>query len=236
MPADGGEEEALTSGEVDHALPQWSPSANIIVFVKQDSNRYYQIYKMDLSNGEETPLTDGEFDHLQPRFSPSGEYIIYIKSYPDSIGSQICRKPVSGGDEVALTDYSTLKEDPEWSPAGDLIVYVEYTGSDKGGKRISVIPAFPTAIKDYPDFIGKITCLPNPFSNKTIIRFANPQKRSVTFNIYNSCGIKVKTFTTKGEEIVWDGKDNTGKRLPAGIYFLRLEGKKENVKKLIITF
>jgi|GEM_PF-2588855 len=238
VPASGGPELRLTTEEVDYAQPQWSPSADTIVFVKLDTTGFYQIYKMTASGGEEIPLTDDSFDHLQPRFSPSGENIVYVKSHPDSAGSQICRKLVSGGEELVLTDYSTLKEDPEWSPAGDLIVFVEYsTGSEKGGKRISVIPAFPTATKEYTDFchIGNLTCSPNLFNTKTVIRFANPQKRTVTLNIYNSCGTRVKTFTTKAEQVIWDGKDNVGKRLSDGIYFLRLEGGRANIEKLILA-
>jgi hypothetical protein len=76
---------------------------------------------------------------------------------------------------------------------------------------------------------------PNPFRHSTVIRFANPQKTTTTLNIYNSLGIRVKSFATNSEQVIWSGKDNSGKRLPEGIYFLKLAGDIENIEKLIIT-
>jgi len=76
---------------------------------------------------------------------------------------------------------------------------------------------------------------PNPFRHNTVIRLANPQKTTTTLNIYNSLGIRVNSLVTKAEQIVWNGKDNCGKRLPEGIYFLKLASDKENITKLIIT-
>lgn len=79
------------------------------------------------------------------------------------------------------------------------------------------------------------TVAPNPFCAKTVIHFANPQNKKMTFNIYNSIGTRVKTLATKAEQIVWDGKDDNGKRLADGIYFFKIENVKESIEKVIIT-
>ncbi|MDH5683593.1 MAG: T9SS type A sorting domain-containing protein [candidate division WOR-3 bacterium] len=76
---------------------------------------------------------------------------------------------------------------------------------------------------------------PNPFRTQTLIKFANPQKKTVTLNIYNATGSRVKTLTAKNEEIIWHGRDDAGKKLADGIYFLKIEGGKENIEKLIIA-
>jgi hypothetical protein len=79
------------------------------------------------------------------------------------------------------------------------------------------------------------TVIPNPFRTKTVISFANPHNKTTSFNIYNSVGNRVKTLTTKAEQVVWDGRDASGKRLADGIYFLKTEDRKETIEKLIIT-
>jgi hypothetical protein len=84
-------------------------------------------------------------------------------------------------------------------------------------------------------YIPPMAVAPNPFRAKTVINFANPQRKTMTFDIYNATGIRVKTFTTKTEQVIWDGKDDSGKRLSDGVYFLKLEGGKENIEKLIIA-
>lgn len=76
---------------------------------------------------------------------------------------------------------------------------------------------------------------PNPFRHNTVIRLANPQKTTMTLNIFNSLGNKVNSLITNSEQIVWNGKDNSGKQLPEGIYFLKLASDETNITKLIIT-
>ncbi|MEA3476158.1 MAG: agmatine deiminase family protein [Candidatus Cloacimonadota bacterium] len=93
---------------------------------------------------------------------------------------------------------------------------------------------------------------PNPFSNFTTISFnlatclrqttarqAKSHKKA-QIKIYNVKGqlvkqLKIKNLKLKINEIVWDGKDESGKQLPNGIYFCRLSsGDKSAVKKMIL--
>jgi len=44
--------------------------------------------------------------------------------------------------------------------------------------------------------------------------------------IYNILGQDIRKLVNKKEDaglhsIIWDGRDNTGKKLPSGVYFLR---------------
>jgi uncharacterized repeat protein (TIGR01451 family) len=70
---------------------------------------------------------------------------------------------------------------------------------------------------------------PNPFSASTAIRFAVPgQGADVTLAVYDVSGRRVRTlargFTPAGEHAVaWDGSDEGGERVGAGIYFARLQ-------------
>lgn len=68
---------------------------------------------------------------------------------------------------------------------------------------------------------------PNPFNAATFIKFALPAETSVTLDLYNVHGAKVRTLAsgrqTPGEYIVWwDGADDDGRPLPSGIYAYRL--------------
>jgi hypothetical protein len=72
---------------------------------------------------------------------------------------------------------------------------------------------------------------PNPFSKKTRISFAFAQNaRSLKFEIFDITGRVVKEFNPAESEgsICWDGTNNAGDRLSAGVYFIHVssqEGK-----------
>jgi len=69
--------------------------------------------------------------------------------------------------------------------------------------------------------------VPNPFNPATEIAFNLPNECRVELSIYNAIGSKVRTLvdeTLPGghHTVVWDGRDNTGKPVPTGVYFYRL--------------
>lgn len=69
----------------------------------------------------------------------------------------------------------------------------------------------------------QIKVAPNPFITETHIIINTKKKASI--NIYNEAGLLVKKFgnTTSvrfSANILWDGTDNNGIALPAGIYFI----------------
>ena len=72
---------------------------------------------------------------------------------------------------------------------------------------------------------------PNPFTTSTAISYKLNQQSEVQVTIFDILGREIKKYNI-GEQIVgvhgvfWDGKDNSGKRVAAGIYFYRLRVKK----------
>ena len=71
---------------------------------------------------------------------------------------------------------------------------------------------------------------PNPFNNNTIIRYELPKSAKVKLIVYNIVGQIIKIFDegTKDaglHEVKWYGTDNNNRRLPAGVYFYRIEAK-----------
>lgn len=81
---------------------------------------------------------------------------------------------------------------------------------------------------------------PNPFNPGTIIGFELPYPENVTISIYNITGQKIKTITDGHyqagyNKVRWDGTNQSGVPVSAGIYFYRIKaGKYSEVKKMVL--
>ncbi|MEA3475735.1 MAG: choice-of-anchor Q domain-containing protein, partial [Candidatus Cloacimonadota bacterium] len=89
---------------------------------------------------------------------------------------------------------------------------------------------------DEPDtsFINKLYLFqnkPNPFSSSTTITFISADYERIKdykLSIYNARGQLIKTYNGKRDnfwvktDIVWDGTDEDGKKVPSGVYFYKL--------------
>lgn len=72
-----------------------------------------------------------------------------------------------------------------------------------------------------------LICYPNPFSDKTVIRFVLNQPSDVSLSIYNVTGQRIvileEDFLDAGmHQVEWHGTDSNRKKIPAGIYFCNL--------------
>ena len=82
---------------------------------------------------------------------------------------------------------------------------------------------------------------PNPFNNRTEIRFQIPAKTRIDVKIYNSAGRLVNTLVSDEMNpgyytINWNGKDNQNRTLSKGIYFVRLKTKDfDATKKMVMV-
>jgi len=70
--------------------------------------------------------------------------------------------------------------------------------------------------------------LPNPSKGKVSFKIWNAGKKNLSLKIYNLAGELVKSYslTPNNRQLttfLWDGKDNYGKKLSAGVYFYRLK-------------
>ncbi|HEX9972566.1 MAG TPA: DUF3160 domain-containing protein, partial [bacterium] len=81
---------------------------------------------------------------------------------------------------------------------------------------------------------------PNPFNEKTAIKFQLPKNADVKIEIYNLLGQKIRTLISEprsaGVHIIkWDGKDDLGRTIASGVYFISLEIEKfRQVNKLVL--
>ena len=111
--------------------------------------------------------------------------------------------------------------------------------------------SFTTSVadqEDSPNVFALYEAYPNPFSPaKEPVRLAlnlGASVKSAGLHIYNLLGQEVARFTTANglaattgrQEIAWNGKDFSGRNLPAGIYFYRLQaGDQVAVKKFVLV-
>jgi hypothetical protein len=88
----------------------------------------------------------------------------------------------------------------------------------------------------------KLEVIPNPFSGKTTIKTMGNSipHGNMAIKIYDVSGQLIASIPIEMNRIassttvIWNGRDDTGKRMPAGIYFFSIESKRSvEVKKVI---
>jgi hypothetical protein len=72
------------------------------------------------------------------------------------------------------------------------------------------------------------TVYPNPFNPETNIRFSLHETSHVLINVYNAKGQKIRTLLNENKAVgfyntVWNGKNDSGKSMPSGVYFFVLQ-------------
>lgn len=77
-------------------------------------------------------------------------------------------------------------------------------------------------------YINLLSALPNPFTHAVRIDYTVVCPQNIHLTIHDVCGKKVRTLFDRIHEpgsfsIMWDGRDDHGRRLAAGVYFGRIE-------------
>ena len=87
-------------------------------------------------------------------------------------------------------------------------------------KREEFVPEMPVIRQNYP----------NPFSSSTTIEYAVPESGSVKIQVFDVLG-RLVTVLVEGEreagrhDVLWQGVDGNGQKVPAGTYFIQLQVK-----------
>lgn len=83
-------------------------------------------------------------------------------------------------------------------------------------------------------------CQPNPFAEITEVRYGLGVAAHVTLRIYDLAGRAVKTLVVGRQDagdhaVLWDGRDDIGRRVACGVYFYRLEvGSLTRARKIVV--
>jgi hypothetical protein len=132
---------------------------------------------------------------------------------------------IVGPDTIALNS-----TDPPFNSL-DLMIRCMISGTSGIGDKPVEIPAELTLGDNYP----------NPFNPTTAILFGLPKSSRVELTVHNVLGKKIATLvdgnlTVGMHRAIWDGRDNTGRELPSGIYLYKLKADgKELSKKMILV-
>ena len=103
-------------------------------------------------------------------------------------------------------------------------------GTDKGVSKYTgeIITTSVDEDESKPEALPVIKTYPNPFNPATTIEFELPETGIATLIIYNIAGQKIRElisgYNAAGiHRIVWDGTDDSGKVVSAGMYIVRLK-------------
>ncbi len=92
---------------------------------------------------------------------------------------------------------------------------------------------------DQENIITELKAFPNPFQEEVNLSFNLSQEEKTTVEIFNIQGQRVHTLLSelapKGEHrVLWDGMDQNGQSMPAGIYLVRLRAGKALINQKVI--
>jgi hypothetical protein len=95
--------------------------------------------------------------------------------------------------------------------------------------------ALATGIDQVAQSTLSLDCYPNPFTQQLVIEITNPLIKDVSVEIYSISGQKIKSLARAQKEakiyLVWNGNNEAGQKVPAGIYILKMNGESRQVIK-----
>jgi len=148
---------------------------------------------------------------------PGGEYI----AYADRPGYERAYFQNEHGKPVVITLMGT-------TPA--VLARIElrplYTGGPDAGAA--------------PGMVTNLINVPNPFHPQTAIRYTLKEPRSVTVQVFDQSGRLVRTLVRDdiqdvGErEVMWDGRNDGGRRVSPGVYFTRIQAGPEALARKMV--
>ncbi len=184
-------------------------------------------------------------DAVVYRFSglnPASEYKIAMEFFSGdqqartqkiSVDGEVIHEGVAVSAKAVQTEYLTIPqaaiedgqvriavEDIEGNSAVVSQVWLKETG-------VSFQPQQAASDKLIPADFELAQNFPNPFNPTTTIQYRLPADATVTLDIYNNLGQKVRTlvddFRSAGtHSVVWDGRNAAGSQVASGIYFYRV--------------
>jgi FlgD Ig-like domain/Rax2 C-terminal beta propeller domain len=97
----------------------------------------------------------------------------------------------------------------------------------------------PVRLAAIPDAAWLGQNQPNPFNPSTTIRFRVPAQMPVSLTVHDVAGRRIRTLaegvqTTGEHSVLWDGRDDRGTSVAAGVYFYRLSAGSETLTRKMI--
>jgi hypothetical protein len=114
----------------------------------------------------------------------------------------------------------------EYDPQKIISVIDELLASGSSGGGDPTVPASISAAAESGPWLGAPS--PNPFLDGTTLRFRLPIGSRARVVVYDIAGQRIRaladgTWRPGVHRVVWDGRDEAGRKAAAGVYFIRLE-------------
>jgi subtilisin family serine protease len=127
------------------------------------------------------------------------------------------------GESVPVTVAGDVGERTRFEGTDAIRVILPRSASPNRGELFTagLAPSPPAAVRLHAG-------APNPFTDATRIRFDLPEAVHVRARVFDLRGRLVRTLADRAypagsHQVIWDGRDAGGRKLPAGVYFCRLE-------------
>lgn len=176
----------------------------------------------------------------------NGDYTDIYGCYMNPAGTVI--------EEFLVSDQPNLQLEPALAKGSDkfLITYTGFTDSLSAhpANTMRIWGKFQnfTGIEENDAHMQGLDCMlsqnyPNPFTQTTIIRYHLTNNSKANLKIYDVTGREVRSFPIVNlhnqdrsvVSVCWDGKDNAGYNVGAGVYFYRFDtGNLSEVRKMIL--
>ena len=117
---------------------------------------------------------------------------------------------------------------------GFVFVATGYCMREEAGEEVFVEKNFGSTLLRF-----MFECYPNPFGDEVGIRYVIPERARVCVRVYDISGRLVKTLVNQDVNpgyytIEWEGDDIRGRKVPSGVYFVKIRaGRFADTKKII---
>jgi len=236
---DGGGKLLLTGQNIAYDL-DGNGSANDSTFC---ANYLHANFMADNANTNYTlgisgdPITNNLFVHLAGNYGGAGN-----QTSPDVI------TPISPAETIIkyVNGMTCAALRYENKTTGSRLVYLAFgfegiagPGGDSASKLMENILSWlvigdttGSSVEEMGKFTPRQFSLnqnyPNPFNTQTMIEYQLSKSVYARLDIYNLLGQKISTLVDEIQQAgnfraTWDGKDSSGRIVPSGVYFYRLE-------------
>ncbi|WP_194756074.1 S9 family peptidase [Aliidiomarina indica] len=179
VPADGGSERQLTSGDYNHGGQlAWTPNSESIIFSanRRDDWEYQtleaNLYQVNIASKELTELTSTPGRQYNPVFSPDGRYLAFLHGHNERVPYRNAKLHVMDwrNKEVTelLSDLDRSVESPDWLNNNTLVFQYADRGklklarvSVRGGRHTDLVDSVGTGSNGRPYLGGMFSSSQN---------------------------------------------------------------------------
>lgn len=210
-----GEESRLTSGTVYRAHPEiWS---DLVVWEDYRNGENGDIYLYDLGASREIRITTNPAHQAYP--AVYGEWVVWLDYRHSSDQGDLYGYHLATEEEYPLLLHSAHQEAPH--VFANHLVWQDYR-DDRfdifGGSLVD--PTNTTIDEPLHPPSSRLIAAPNPFAHSVTFELDRASGGTSELTIYDIMGRKIARMpiSSAGHQTVWNGRDDSGRPVPAGLY------------------